>query len=599
MNNSCQTCRYWQGEKISGNKPAKGGYCEINENAPEWVDSTGVCDGYVRLQPVEDGAQEIPADSGKIMLCNEEETLGGHCDNTLSIEVTISPLTDEGVQKYWVSDMTCEVLPFLAEELVERCCKEVFATERDVESRIRELAVSRLSGMGFEAKVFTYIIIRASKRKGADCGNSGRCINLYMDVGSTNSKWIVSEADRETGNDLSFLEIASPMATKDICNAWGFSYDKASAYSLDRDGFMQWMGRAACSVMMRFSDYFKADVLNIRWAFPRIVHGKAIDFGNVGEMVTKSLRKRGLHGTFQIVAESDSLKEFFFERLKDLAAANDREMMENKRREDAANENRVHNIDERRRYEETERTRAREADEWKREHWFKKFFCDPQYRTAAYVVNYKDESWTRSSLMDAFRKTGARADGKFNLLMIDAGGSTLDYYYRSANGAKSSSGSFRAGGQTITVLWSKEKNIDFKAAEEQKQNVFLQPGHKRGGWLMDITRHVYEKPLMEIRNNVGNTCGQLCVIGTGLAMLNRQLQYLIGEVFDLPDGQTVLWSPGIVEMLPREMYSKMPSDFRVFDAIVRRKSGKDTGELQPWPSSDIVGGLYFSARRRN
>ena len=604
----CCTCLEWQGRTPNAGKGkiCRAAFCELDRGYHEAGDE---CEDYEPLpgtrvykreerrkqkkDRVEDELIEVP-DGPADVNCEAEEVEveeRPEWDNALVFKATLA--NENGNRtRCRIAKLSCTALPFLEEEFVAVSKTQTYDTVQAAESAIKKMADGKLKSMGLEADVFVESEI-VTEEALIPYVRSGNFINLYVDIGSTNSKWIISKAVAETGLDDGFIEVGSPTSTRQICEEWSFSYDKAAAYKLDDAAFRKWMCNAAYAVMMHFRNEYNADVFFMRWSFPRMVDDRRIDFNRLSGEVTEYLKSRGLLGDFMMSAESDALSEFFCDRLRDLAAANDSEEEANARRAQKAEENRRFNEGERAKHDASLRKRSREAKKWKDEHWFKRWFCDPEYQTEVYDAKYKDETWERSMLMSAFRRTGARADGKFNLLILDAGGSSLDYYYRSSDGRRECSGSYRAGGNDMTKCIMEKFDIDFPTAEKQKKTYYISGVTHGNKAFLEATQKVYKNALLRISNEVGISGAQLCIVGTGLAMLNRQLQHLVEEVFRLPTEQHIIWSPGIVEALPEKMLEEMPKAFQEFDAIVRRRVVGDSGNHQPWPSSDVVGGLYF------
>ena len=339
--------------------------------------------------------------------------------------------------------------------------------------------------------------------------------------------------------------------------------------------------------MLRLQEKHKANVFNLKWSFPRIVNGTEIDFGEISDELTGKLRPYGLKGRFELVPEGVALSCMFRDRLAELANASDVEEAENKRREEQEVKNREHNKLEKRKEVNARNARIREEAAWKKEHWIKKWFCDPVLTTHRYTARLRSESLGREEALKAFRKTGARADGKFNLLILDAGGSTLDYYYKSISG-NVSTGSFEAGGKDVTYRLAENLSISLDEAEERKKVLSRAATSKL---LLAPTEIVYEDSLSKIARTIGGAM-PLCVVASGLGMCNPQLRCLLAKKLSLPPGQMIIYSPDVASLFPKRKYGAFPK-FKAFADIVGRVVENGPQSSLPWPGGDVCGGMYF------
>jgi len=422
-----------------------------------------------------------------------------------------------------------------------------------------------------------------------------KCINLFVDLGSTNSKYVVAKADL-AGKSLAFVEIPEAVKTKRLCGDWGIDYDKTSAYKLSRSEFVSWLSYAVLGFMLKMQKQRMSNVINIYWSFPKLIGSDDLDFNDISSTVTNQLKDYGLRGAFMLVPEAESLKWMFKDRVAELAKASEEEELENVRRSKEEASNRKHNESEEMKVEASQRAREMEAENWKKEHWFKRVFCDPVVNTPLYTAQLKNVDLGRRTLMKAFRKTGATGDGKFNMVILDAGGSTLDFCYLPTTG-RTVTESYQAGGASVTELLASKLGLSKEVAESRKMNLACL---ERSDLLREVTQAVYGNALSDMANKVGHS-RPLCVVATGLAMANYQLRLCVKEALGLKIDQMIMYSPDIARLFPRNLLSAYP-DFQRFIHIVNRVvEGSNEDAALPWPGGDVCGGMYFKsiAERRS
>lgn len=634
MKQVCENCKWWDGRhpdtavSVSDVERVES-YAECKLFREDTEHKTKACSDYVAIKGVD---ADVVLPKAEIV---SREILGGKNDceesaasikeqseaNVLRVVVSVAPDAEEYPLRYRIRDISCEALPFLKNELLsglmsrsepessktklcfyaECAIKEFlkvfgFAAAISVEMAmdiVEEDTVGFVEGSKNGQKKLSQG--STSKRRGIYKGRNvkkatypeDKRINIYVDLGSTNSKYIVAAADAN-GKSTGFLEIPVAEKTSRLCGGCGISYDKASAYKLGHDEFISWLAYAVLGFMRKIQEKFKSNVVNIYWAFPKVVEGAEIDFAGVSKVVTNRLCEYGLLGRFCLIPEGESLKWMFKDRVTELAAASEEEERTNKRREEEEARNRTHNENERRKVEASRFARDREAAAWKKDHWFKKWFCSPEVTTRLYDAQIKSESLGRETLLKEFRKTGASGDGRFSMLILDAGGSTLDFCFLPVDGSIQSD-SYQAGGAAVTDGLAKKLSISFEDAEKRKQALSVLSRHEI---LREITEAVYQKALKDISSRVGD-CKPLCVIGTGLAMANRQLRLYIKEVLRLPPDQIIMYSPDIASLFPDELLGVYPKFVDFLDIVHRVVKGSNKSAWLPWSGGDVCGGMYF------
>lgn len=594
----CLTCTKWQGrsplasnhwDSVLKEYCLRAAYCDLDD---EFHNVDDKCEEYDSLPGVTSLDNDLHDNVGNDGLdtmedeCREDVlTNKDICDNRIYVEAAIATIPGSRPLQYMVTKIKSEDIPFIGEELRPTLQTLIEAERNDLICKVKNKVESFLESYGFDVDAEIGVVMSPSVYIMPE-GGYDKLINLFVDMGSTNCKWIVARAsgNGETGG---FIDIPLGKPTKELCGEWGIDYDKASAYQLSKQDFSIWLGYAVLGFMLRIQEKHKANVVNLKWSFPRIINGKEIDFDEIGQELSEKLRPYGLRGSFELVPEGIALSCMFKDRLTELAKASDEEEAENKRREVQEVKNREHNKLERRKEVNARNARTREEAEWKKEHWFKKWFCDPVLTTDKYTARLKSESLGREEALKAFRKTGARSDGKFNLLILDAGGSTLDYYFKPISG-NVSTGSFEAGGKDVTSRLAKNLSISLEDAEDRKKELSRSATSKL---LLAPTEIVYNDSLSTIAGIIGDA-RPLCVVASGLGMCNPQLRILLSKKLSLPAGQIIIYSPDVASLFPKGKYSVFPK-FKAFADIVGRVVENGPQSSLPWPGGDVCGGMYF------
>jgi len=475
-----------------------------------------------------------------------------------------------------VTRIECLALPFLENESM---LLHIFGgDEIEIEDRVKEVIGKFLKEYGLSVEVG--VVVSEDGEKLARKEYSKR-INLFVDMGSTNSKWIVSDADND-----SLLAIPVGKSTSELCAEWGLDYDKVSAYAKGGEEFSRWLEYAVIKFVRHIQDEHRANVVNVKWSFPRVVDGTRLDFTKISDDVTVDLTAYyGLEGKFELVPEGFALEHMFRESVVELAKACESENAENERRVKEEAENKKHNMEEQAKVDDAVNKRKQELHEYENKGWWSQLWSR-KYHTELYNPDFKEEHLGREDVWKSFRNTGARSDGKFDLLILDAGGSTLDYCYI-PYGKKIDSGSFRAGGSDVTVRLAESLGLDLKEAEKRKR---ILSAAERNAVLMNATNAVYGECLAKIADKVNSRTGPLCVVGSGLAMCNRQLRKKVMAVLGI-EKQMLMFSPDMVALFPSDKSSDFKW-FKNFSDIVNHMD-KNSKIGMTWPSSDVCGGMYF------
>lgn len=546
--------------------------------------------------------------------------------NQIDLLVDVAPVKGSGMLKYVISSITCQCLPFLAEDVFNVLKGIEFSADRkdkEIKELVESKVVNKLASFGFGvgAKVVlrmgtkesatytqervnsenatettTHLAATAPQRRGTSPSTVEPCnrpecyeeyANLYVDLGSTNGKWIVENVAKDRLS-LGFRKITFT-PTSEINGEWGIDYDKPTAYSLTNEKFKKWLTSAALGFMRHVQKEEKVNIVNITWSFPKLfdkdgVH--AVDFDGCSKYVSEELKRYGLGGTFELLPEGLVLKYMFVDVLRTVAKASEDEVKENQWREKQEQIIAKRNEEEQRKHDESVRKRNEEERAWKMRNWWHRLWNTFQYETDLYVADKQNASLGRLEMMKAFRNTGARGDGNFDILLLDAGGSTLDFCFLRYDSDKPISGSYDAGGNRLTQMIQQQNSSTFSAAEDYKFKLMHASYNKKYD---DMTVAVYQDSLADIVRRVSlPEKRSLCVVVTGLAMFNPNLRKLIRLAFRLTENQLLAFSPDMVDLFTTEMYLKYPK-LKDFSAVVCQNDSK----MEPWPAFDVAGGLYF------
>ncbi len=540
------------------------------------------------------------------------------CTNELPINIVLAPYKTNQGKKYRISKISCARCPFI-ENMINRELNDY----SDYGLRGKMLSVEEIQKphdkkdeTSFRNAVDVRCRVIFKKEFDLDIGvrveriscdenltpteeekyDPVKYINIFVDLGSKNSKWIITSSDNKTG-EQDILYVSDPKETRTLCAEWGFKYDKEQAYDLETEDFAEWLGYAAFAFMRHIQHEQKAYVLNAYWAFPQIV-GKKYDLDLVAHKVTELLRSlNSKFNSFSIVPEAMALKHMFYKRIIHLMRMYEDAQVENNRRASQESKNRAHNAEERQKQARQEELRQMKRDEWEKKPWIWKLVHSKireEDLPPPYLMELKETSLGRIVDFDAFRCTGANSKGDFNLLILDAGGSTLDYCLISRDGTLPEMGSYPAGGNSVTnelKKWLEEREkrtIPFDDVESRKCNLCDSVGN---AGLKNAVKAVYDTCLTEIAEKIRTKQGKICVLCSGMGMRIKLLRMLIKEKCQLPEEQLLLFSPDIFANLKLDKIHDY-QDLHLFARIVTRNE-PETG--QPWPSADVVGGLFFSS----
>lgn len=541
------------------------------------------------------------------------------CNNELPVEIGVVAV--EGSKGYTVAKVKCPRLPFygdkVARQLVGVVCKDPADLGKEVSTRL--IAFAKEIGLKISPKP-TIDMNPALTPKKVGAYKEGKVFNLYVDMGSTNSKWMIWEGcTGENGKHDFYLgnmkdenkAVIGAEKTETLCANFGIRYDKSLAYTYNSKDFNNWLCSAALIFMTHFEDERQEHAYNVYWSFPKfdasydVAH--EIDFGSVSKFVTESLREYGLKGGFYLVPEASAIESMFRNRVLHIAAASEKEVQSNQNEEARIRE---HNNDElskvnaaNERIKKAHDKYVQEKERWDEEHsgfwgtiagWFS---SEPEEESIApYAGNFLEVVKDRLHELGDFRNVGVNSKMPFGMLFLDAGGSTLDYCYIPEGDGQGVSGSYLAGGKQVTKNLMRLLQIDdFDTAEERKvgslsSETYVNPK------LYEATASVYNDCLCDLSKKITGRDRYLCFVCTGLGMRNLALRNLIRERLPLASDQRLIWSEDIAKMAKgADSLKKEFQDISWFNLIVRKLKE----DRQPSPAYDVIGGLFFDFVDRN
>lgn len=504
---------------------------------------------------------------------------------TLTIDYTYGKRIRKNQDSYLqVYEVQCLSYPVISEELRDAFLNTKYKDLREVEEDIAQIKSNLKDLFGYEVEI-AFAKKEEEERYDADEAIDfkplyGKThINLYVDIGSTNTKCFVKKCD-ETGRyerfEMGNHEITP---TERFCSERGFNYDKRLAYTSSGNDFFYMLAKAVKRLICAVEKEHRAHVVDVMWAFPKLVDESKTplktpnDFKCLSQKVTQHLKEEYglLRGEFTLVEEGEALRAMFENQIRTVLES----VKEESKKTKAAQAKK-----------EKEATRVKNAKKWNEEHcWLTKVFKKNPYGTPYHaVISTPEELWK------AFQLTGASLESKYQLVLLDAGGSTLDFSILDVNDKKPGSavvkcgGSLKAGGQDLIKVVQKQEETwtqddIFEKFSQVTGNVECRDK------CMNYTKRVYEKPLAEICKKVSAEQPK-CVICSGLAMKNVFLSKLVRETFGLKNEQFLFYSPNVVDGI--KDISNLPKNLADFIEIVRGKEGRIAT-----PAFDVSGGLYF------
>lgn len=520
------------------------------------------------------------------------------CDNKLFVEIGVVPVA--GSKGYKVAKVDCPRLPFYGRKVAD----QVLHIEKENPEHLGKEVEERLIKFAEELELKVTPVYKINKDpqltpKNDEVYEGGRYFNVFADFGSTNAKCLIAQCN-ERGDSCELDKIPKMIPTVGICAKWGIRYDKELAYTYKRDDFYEWLSSAVLTFIRRVQNDRKEYAVNVYWAFPKLVAGidtsAKIDFDKVSEYVTVKLKEYGLRGRFKLMSEADALEAMFKNRVIHIAMASAQEVQTNAKEEREAIS---HNQEEDRKVlDRNLKIIAARGDYERRlrvynnQGFFKRLFSSKptEEYVSPYAARYVQVVKDRLHELAKFRNIGIAAEMPFSMLLLDAGGSTLDYCYIPEGTGSGSrvSGSYLAGGKRVTEILMQLFCIkEFVEAENRKFDL-CDSSHSK---LREATICVYDKCLRDLCLKIKGHGQYMCVVCTGLAMQNKCLRDLVRERLSLASDQAMIWSADIANMAidAAATTEKFP-DIVEFERIVRRLQPKGT----PSPAYDVVGGLYFA-----
>ena len=397
-----------------------------------------------------------------------------------------------------------------------------------------------------------------------------RQVELFMDMGSTNTKFIVYDTEKKD------FHKEGPYPTQEFCQELAVNYNKQTLAGMGPDNFAAWLTNTINGIDKKFIQKGWA-ITQIHWAFPRFhetVHSNFYD--TISQQVSNRIKKTIPYG-LKLVPEDDALRGMFEDVLQKLSLL-------------GAGEQKKVISENQRRQQEHERKVQEYKNKWFLVRWISH--------------NPENDRVIKVGLRDYYKQClelGCQ-NGLKNFVLLDAGGFTLDVYAKIDDQIVLAQ-SFKAGGNQITaLLLDKMRNIpnyeNATISDAEREKIKIANGNNSmfSNDLPQLTADCYSMAIDDIisalKKKVHNEQG-IVIICSGLAFNNPFLIKLIQEklsnakMITTPQVQDTRKLYGFIGANARELtdYDKLFSDFL---SIAQR-----TGNRVPDSSFDISGGIFI------
>lgn len=399
-----------------------------------------------------------------------------------------------------------------------------------------------------------------------------RQVVLFMDMGSTNTKYIVYDQERKNFSKY------GPIPTEDICREFAVNYNKQTLAGMGPDNFAAWLTNAVKCIDKNFIQKGWA-ITQIYWAFPRFQETVHSDFyDSISQQVSNRIKAIKIPGGLKLIPEDLALQGMFEDVLKKLSLLGEGEhkkvVSENQRRKDEHD---------------------RKVQEYKNKWFLARWFSH----------NPENDSITKVGLKDYYKQClelGCQ-DGLKNFILLDAGGFTLDVYAKMDDQIVLAQ-SFKAGGNQITVqLLDKMRSVPnyensiISDAEREKIRIANGQNSTFAKDLPQLTADCYSKAIDDIISTLKKKTHQghgFVIICSGLAFNNPFLIKLIQEKIEK---SKMIMTTKVQDT--RKMYKFIGEnareltqyDFDLFSNFL--KIAQRTGNIVPDGSFDISGGIFI------
>ena len=398
-----------------------------------------------------------------------------------------------------------------------------------------------------------------------------RQVVLFMDMGSTNTKYIVYDQERKTSSKY------GPFQTVDICREFAVNYNKQTLAGMGPDNFAAWLTNAVKCIDKNFIQKGWA-ITQIYWAFPRFQETVHSDFyDSISQQVSNRIKAIKISGGLKLIPEDLALQGMFEGVLQKLSLLGDGEHKK------IADENQ-------RRQQEHDRKVREYKNKWFLARWFSH--------------NPENDSIPKVGLKDYYKQClelGCQ-DGLKNFILLDAGGFTLDVYAK-MNDQIVLAQSFKAGGNQITAqLLDKMRSVPnyensiISDAEQQKIKIANGQNSIFSKDLPQLTSDCYSKAIDDIISVLKQKTHQghgFVIICSGLAFNNPFLIKLIQEKIEKAK---MIMTTQVQDT--RKMYRFIGENVREltqYDSDLFSNFlniAKRTGNIVPDGSFDIGGGIF-------
>lgn len=400
---------------------------------------------------------------------------------------------------------------------------------------------------------------------------------LFMDMGSTNTKYVVYD---QTKKSIERGDKRGPIPTHEICQELALDYDKQKLAGQEADIFSAWLTNAVKRIDAKFLENNQA-ITKIFWAFPRF-HGSLTDhfYDSVSMQVTNRI-KRNIPDGLALVPEDVALRGMFERVLTQLSVLGEREQ----KNTDSKNQ-------------EIRRKRQREIEDYNKHWWITRvlFYDDPNKKPIKLL-----------SLDEYYKQCLALGcqNGLKNVILLDAGGFTLDVYAK-INGETVLARSFRAGGNLLTgkllEVMRRTKNYESSCeqdAEKEKRKISNGENSKFSDIFPALTLECYGKAIDDIVNALTGAMKNnrgLVLVCSGLAFNNPFLLDLIQDKMKkakllIPSAQQIQNTRTMFNFINGNRDKIDPADYILFSHFL--SIAIRTNNQHPDSTFDISGGMFM------
>jgi len=362
----------------------------------------------------------------------------------------------------------------------------------------------------FEKNTINYFI--DAKYEPTSIPSDDNLVNLFMDMGSTYTKYIVAQSNMN-GDILKMRRCIGPKPTSTYCESISVDFNKKERVAAGTEAFGQWLVQSLRKISQEH--HKRGEIIHsVIWSFPDIDGTLDQDFYLKASNIVNSHTNAFIYDKFMLIPEHESLKSMFDHILKTLAKVG-RNEIDLIKQKNTVNRNKYNNSLHRYR-------------EYNNKWWLTKLFIEKVYDPG------KLKQITIPEYYRKYLKMGC-VDGLKNFIILDAGGYSLDVY--GEIGTEFIKKSFETGGQQLTqqleeVMLSENNDND---AEQEKirscqHGACREYSENCKKWTIEIYQPCIDKIYKFISDNLKKSSAEgVSMVLTGQAFKNIYLHDFVIE----------------------------------------------------------------------